>query len=163
MGAFSELAGALLEGVLLTVAENGLPKFGGHAGGRIDRLCAELGWAVDERAGNAIRLHFRNSSGGVRVVSVCNGDDDLALFITSSNAIVQTVPAQVAEHLVTRHLDIPFGAWSVTQVSGGVGFALIYKALGDALTAAAFKAICESMVTEAVEFDDRMRAARLLS
>ncbi len=163
MGLFSDMAEGFFDGFLRSVAENGLPRLGGQARGRIDRLCGELGWAVDERGDDFVRLHFRDATGGLRVVSVCQGDGALVRFIASSNASLRSVPPRLAEYLVTRHADLPFGAWTVTRQNDAAAFALVYNALGGGLTADTFKAVCEALVREAVDFDGRLRGAGLVT
>ena len=45
--------------------------------GRIERLCRQLGWAIDEYLGDSIVLHFHDSQGTVRRLYVHSGDEAL--------------------------------------------------------------------------------------
>ena len=48
--------------------------------GRIDGLCRALGWSVDERDGDTVKLHFNDPLAGVRKVYIDKGDEPLVLF-----------------------------------------------------------------------------------
>ena len=134
--------------------------------GRIDRLCRELGWALDERDGDTIRLHFNDPVAGVRKVFISSGDSSLVRFSVFSYAILPEakVPQEVFGYLLLRNREVPFGGWQMIPPDDDdeVLFNLKYVAIGGGLTAAAFNAVCDSMVTEAIEFDDKMRSAGFL-
>jgi len=162
MGFFWDIAEAVVEGFYQSIAHNGLPRFSAQQQGRIDRLCSELGWTVDERGDGFVQLHFADGQGVLRKVAVCSGDADVVLFIVSSLATVQTVPPEITQYLLMRNGQLRFGSWTVNRISNGAGFALIYNAEGDGLTARGFKTICEALIAESVDFDGKMRVAGLL-
>jgi hypothetical protein len=117
--------------------------------GRIERLCRELGWPVDEREGNVIRLHFNASDGETRKVRISGGE---------------SVPADLLAYLLRRNLDDGgLGMWGImVNDDDDVTFLNYYMALGDGLDAEALKYICESLTSEAADFDDKLRQAGLL-
>jgi hypothetical protein len=134
--------------------------------GRIERLCRELGWPVDEREGNVIRLHFKASDGEMRKVRITNGDKSLVGFFVPSDAVlpVESVPADLLAYLLRRNLDDGgMGMWGImVNEDDDVTFLNYYMALGDGLDAEALKYICESLTSEAADFDDKLRQAGLL-
>jgi Putative bacterial sensory transduction regulator len=134
--------------------------------GRIERLCRELGWPVDERERNVIRLHFNGSDGEVRKVRITGVDKSLVSFFVPSDAVlpVDRVPADLLGYLLRRNLnDSGIGMWGImVNDDDDVTFLIYYMALGDGLDAEALKYICESLTSEAADFDDRLRKAGLL-
>jgi Putative bacterial sensory transduction regulator len=138
----------------------------GRSSGRIARLCAEIGWDVDEQEGETIRLHFKDPLVGRRKVSIRNGDGALVGFLVMSHAINKAtdVPDQVAGHLLVRNWELAIGTWEATvDDDGDAIFCVEYTALGAGLDSEMFKYICETMVNEALEFDRKMQAAGLLA
>jgi hypothetical protein len=142
---------------------------GGRASdrGRIERLCRELGWSVDERDGNAILLHFRAPDGEMRKVRISGGDNSMVGFITHSHAVLSAdrVPPDLLGYLLRRNLeDSGMGTWSITvdDDDNDVTFHLFYTALGAGLDAQTFEYICESLSSEASHLDDKLRRAGLL-
>jgi len=133
--------------------------------GRIERLCRQLGWSVDERLGNTILLHFNDPLGTIRKVYIDDGDEGLVSFTVYSFAIMpaQEVPEQVIGYLLRQNSDVSIGAWQVRIDDEGDALCRVaYRALGAGLKADSFKFICESMIGEAAAFDKRMHAAGLL-
>ena len=134
--------------------------------GRIERLCRELGWAVDERDGNDILLHFSNSGGGIRKVRIAAGDEELVLFSAFSFALIPAanVSTDLMGYLLTRNFSGgAVGAWGVYVADdANVLFLNTYQALGAGLDAPALKFICESLVKEAAAFDGKLRESGLL-
>ncbi len=163
MGMLDNVFETIINATADAVVKNLLPQ--GQALGRVEGLCQELGWAVDERNSDGIALYFHDSAGGIRKVMVTEGAKVL-LISTFSRAVVPSsrVPIQVLGYLLARNTEMAAGAWqaSATEHGGSVKFALAYCALSDGLNAAAFKVICEAMVREAHEFDVKMKAAGLL-
>jgi Putative bacterial sensory transduction regulator len=138
----------------------------GRSSGRIARLCAEIGWEVDEQEGGTIRLHFKDPLVGLRKVVINNGDRGLVNFIVMSHAVNKAtdVPDQVAGHLLVRNWELLIGTWEATvDEDGDALFCVAYTALGAGLDAEALKYICETMVNEALQFDRKMQAAGLLA
>ena len=139
----------------------------GASGGRIHRLCRELGWCVDEVEGDRIQLHFNDSQalGGIRKVAIFHGDASLVTFRCLSHAIIprgQDVPDEVLGYLLMRNCERAIGGWALSVRDRSAAFPLDYTALGDALDAPALKFICDELVREVSAFDARMRAAGLL-
>jgi hypothetical protein len=133
--------------------------------GRIDHLCRQLGWRVDEREGKSIRLYFNDPLAKCRKVYIDMGKNQRVWFMVYSFARLpmQRIPVQVLGHLLRQNSDLGLGAWQV-QVDDHheTAFALQYAALGEGLTAAVFKHVCESMIREAITFDGKMLSAGLL-
>lgn len=163
MGMLGNVLEAVVNATASAVAKSLLPQ--GQAAGRIERLCQELGWSIDERNGEGVGLYFNDPTIGVRKVLVTEGAK-VMLISTFSGAVVppSRVPAEVLGYLLTRNTQLAAAAWqaSVMDNDGQVKFALAYYALIEGLNAAAFKIICEAMVKEAHEFDVKMKAAGLL-
>jgi hypothetical protein len=67
-----------------------------QATGGVESLLAELGWAIDERQGDAAVLHFESPE-GTRKLSVRTGDDGFTVFATASFAAFRSVPSEVAQ------------------------------------------------------------------
>jgi hypothetical protein len=164
---------AVLEGFtdeVLTAAASrvqALPQSNRPSQGRFDRLCRELGWAVDEReAGGAALLHFNNRSGGVRKVRIADGDDVIVTFSAHGDAAIpaRKVTGEVLAYLLCRNIKgSGLGKWGICpDEHGNITFHLVYQALGGGLDAPTLKYICESLVGEAVDFDGKLRAAGLL-
>jgi hypothetical protein len=161
MSFMRDFFGGFVDGIVSGAANHVI---NGRSGdyGRIEQLCAELGWSVDERDGNAIKLHFR--SGKVRI---SNGNKTLVGFSTHSNAVlpVDRVPADLLAYLLHRNLDdCGMGMWgiSVDDDDDDVTFHLYYVALGNGLDAEIFKYICESLIKEVADFDAKLRKGGLL-
>ncbi len=139
-----------------------------NGGGRIERLCRELGWTVDEQEGNVIRLHFNSSDGEMRKVRITNGDNSLVGFFVPSGAVLSgdRVPPDLMGYLLHRNLnDGGIGMWGMMvneDEDENVTFINYYMALGDGLDAEALKYICESLTNEAADFDGKLRKAGLL-
>ena len=159
MGMFWELAGSFADGFIKGVVHGQTTR---HPA---EPLCGQLGWSVDERDGNVIRLHFRDPVCGVRKVIVRADDASRVQFVVASAASMRTVPNPVSEYLLTRNMELPFGGWSLTRNGDGDAlFALIFLCLSaDGLTAPQFKAICETLTGEARDFDAKMKGSGLLS
>jgi hypothetical protein len=145
------------------MSDNGTANTHGH----IEWLCRELGWTVDERDGNAIRLHFNSSNGGVRKVRISDGDKSLVGFTAHSDAVlsVDRVPPDLLGFLLRRNLDDSgIGMWGIAiDDDDDVTFHLYYTALGDGLDAQTLKYICKSLSSEASYLDDKLRRAGLLN
>lgn len=141
---------------------------GGRAGGhgRIERLCRELGWAVDEREGNVIRLHLSSADGEMRKVRITRGDESLVGFFVPSEAVLpaRRVPPKLMAYLLSRNLeDSGIGMWGINvDDDDDATFVIYYMALGDGLTAQTLEYICESLAAEAAHVDDKLRRAGLL-
>ena len=136
-----------------------------HVSGRIERLCQEVGWGIDERNSDGVVLYFNDPVIRIRKVMVTEGTK-VMLISTFSGAVVAAsrVPVEVMGYLLTRNTQMAAGAWqaSVMDNDGNVKFALAYCALVAGLDATAFKVICEAMVKEVHEFDVKMKVAGLL-
>lgn len=137
----------------------------GYEPGRIERLCRELGWAVDAKDAKGIWLYFVDPQAGVRKLRITCCDRTMVGMKVLSNAVLpgHTVAPPVIGYLLRRNEEVTVGAWSVRiDDEDKVSFALNYEALGDGLDAVAFKVICEQLIKEALAFDDKMRQAGFL-
>ena len=132
--------------------------------GRIERLCGELGWSIDGRDRDTITLDFNDPVTSRRSVYIASGDESLVLFTTFSMAIVSAtdVPDGIPAYLLLQNSKQGAGMWQMTHDDTSVYFSLIYRALGDGLNAGALKFICQGMVREAAQFDERMLKAGYL-
>jgi hypothetical protein len=138
----------------------------GPARGRIDQLCRELGWSVDEREGSVVHLHFNDPAHGIRKVRIADGDDCVVTFSAHSFAVIppRKVTGEMLAYLLRRNISgSGLGMWGMyVDERHNVWFNLLYQALGDGLDAEAFKYICQSLATEAADFDGKMREEGLL-
>jgi hypothetical protein len=163
MGMLGNVFEAVVNATASAVAKSLLPQE--EVPGRIERLCQELGWSIDERNGEGVVLYFNDPAIGVRKVLVTEGAK-VMLISTFSAAVIPAsrVPIEVIGYLLTRNTQLAAAAWqaAIMDNGGNVKFALAYCALVEGLDTAAFKVICETMVNEAHEFDVKMRAAGLL-
>ncbi len=132
--------------------------------GRIERLCAELGWDVDECDGKSIRLHFKDPLFGIRKVCINDGDGPVVILAAYSYAIVaaSAVPKNLPPSLLMRNAELALGAWEAFVDDDKVFFRVAYCALGNGLDARTFKFICEKLSAEAGAIDQKMQAAGLL-
>src|SRR5205085_1829100 len=89
------------------------PRIVSQERGRIERLCSDLGWGIDERDAQSIRLHFNDPSIGIRKVGIYAGDAEVVIFLVSSMACMQSAPPQMMEYLLERPMQIQFGSWVV--------------------------------------------------
>jgi len=133
--------------------------------GRIERLCRQLGWAVDERLGNTVVLHFNDALGTIRKAYIDAGDEALVSVTVYGLAFMpaREVPEEIIGYLLRQNSEVAIGAWQVMiDKDEDAVFRVVYRALGAGLTGESFKYICESMIGEAAAFDKRMHAAGLL-
>jgi len=133
--------------------------------GRIERLCRQLGWTVDEWFGNTIVLHFKDPLGTIRKVFIDAGDEALVSMAVYSFASLpqREVPQEIIGYLLQQNSWVAIGAWQVMiNNDEDAVFRVVYRALEGGLTGESFKYICESMVGEAAAFDKKMQAAGLL-
>jgi hypothetical protein len=170
MSVWRELVEGFTEGFFTAAAHQAraLPYRNGavQAPGRIDRLCRELGWTVDEREGSVIQLHFNDPAGGIRKVRIADGDHCVVTFSAHSLAFIspKKVTGELLAYLLHRNIKgSGLGMWGTYIFEQKtVSFHLVYQALGDGLDAEALKYICQSLVVEAVDFDGKMRQEGLL-
>lgn len=142
----------------LTDAFVGLVK-AASAQGRIQRLCSELGWSIDERNGDNYGLEFSCPAGGKRMVYIGKGSSALPLFVVNSHVAFNTsdVPDEAFYFAFSGNRESPFGKWEPRESEEEMRFILTYVALGDGLTAELFKRICLDMVKHAGIFDENLR------
>jgi hypothetical protein len=128
--------------------------------GRIERLCSELGWEIDERDGDRISLNFKCPVVGTRSVNIAGGDDPLVLFAVYSLTIFDSrrVPDKAMSFALWQSSESAMGKWQVTLADDDkLLFVLSYTALGAGLDAAALKYICSKMAGAASDFDAKMQ------
>jgi hypothetical protein len=130
----------------------------------VERLCREVGWGVDERLGDTIVLHFKDSVMGIRKISIYCGGRIMALRVYSAASISpRQITAEIMAYLLVRNGELAFPAWQVFEAeNGNAGFALASNMLMAGVDGAVFKYACETMVIEANAFDTKMQAAGLL-
>ncbi len=132
---------------------------------RVERLCRENGWSVDERDGDDCCLYFNSSFADVRRVRIARGDQALVIISVMSFALLpaQNVPPEVLGYMLERNAEIVLGGWRmVVTDEGQLAFMVTYVAMGLGLNAGLFKHICETLNHEAHEFDVKMQRAGLL-
>jgi hypothetical protein len=166
MSVWRDIFEGFTEGVLTAAAYQQAYGNGACDRGRIDRVCRELGWSVDEREGNVIQLHFNDPIYGIRKVRIADGDDCLVTFSTYSFAVIPAgnIPIEVLAYLLCRNLSgSGMGMWGMHVDAGdNVMFTIVYQALGDGIDAPTLKYICQSLGSEAADFDGKLREAKLL-
>ena len=135
-----------------------------QAGGHVERLCAELGWPIDEHKGNRRKLDFHDSVRGKRPVYVFDKEDGTLRLLTFCDTFFdpRDVPPEVFAYQAARNQSLRFGKWFTGDEGGEIFFGLEYSAFAEGVSAQAFKTICEQMVAEAATFDERMKKAGLL-
>ena len=132
----------------------------------VDACCRELGWRIDERpAANKICLHFKDPRLGVRRVIVNAGSPEGMIAFTVYSAATlpaRLVPADVLGYLLERNGKTLI-TWQI-QISGegNVNFLLDHYAFAAGLRPGLFKWICDALVCEAQDFDDRLHKSGLL-
>ena len=133
---------------------------------RIERLCREVGWSVDEREDNGVVLHFTDPVVRIRKLTVSGGDTGkVALFSVCSAVVLpgRQVPPDVLPHLLVRNTEMVIGGWqAIVMGDGTVGFGVRYFALAAGLDASMFKHLSETLVREVGAFDGKMKAAGLV-
>src|SRR5438046_564567 len=94
---------------------------------RIEGLCRQLHWAVDERQEDQILLHFNHPQLGTRKVVIFHGDADLVTFAVFSGAYLpaRSVPTEVLGHLPTRNKAVSIGGWHVSVGDNGTAFFIV--------------------------------------
>lgn len=134
------------------------------SGSRVERLCSELGWSIDGRKGNTIRLDFNDPVIGKRPVYITDDGDGLIQFKGYSFVIIHPsrIPNEVYAYLLLQNRALPFGKWLVEEGNGEVFFALEYYAFEEGVIPPTVKVLCEQIVREAAEFDERMKKAGML-
>ena len=166
MGLLSDFIGGLADGMFFAACRaDALASATYQEAGRIDRLCRELGWFVDERKGELILLHF-NDPKGVRKVMIAGGDNSLVHFATYSFATLpaKNVTGEILVYLLQRNFsNTSVGAWSLQVDESNQGsFYFEYSALGTGLDAQTLQFICGELCKEAVDFDNKLRSSGLL-
>jgi len=166
MSAFRDLAEGFFTG-FVAAAENfrgGRLEYRVDAMGKIEHLCGQLNWTVDEREEHSFILHFRDPLVQIRrVVVVPRGAGVMVGSASATSIPAEQVRHEILGHLLTRNSELGNLAWqaSITQ-RGTANFCVRSYAFIEGLEAAMFKEICESLVTEVNLFDSKMRAAGLL-
>jgi hypothetical protein len=163
MNLFKELVEGVTKGFVASVSERSDDP---SANDVVEACCRELGWSIDERlAANKIGLHFKDPRFGIRRVIVNAGcRDGMVAFTVFSAAILpaREVPADILGYLLERNGTL-LVTWQI-QISeeGNVNFLLDHHAFAAGLRPGFFKGLCDTMVREAQDFDERMHKAGLL-
>src|SRR5690348_7368649 len=100
-----------------------------RSGDVIADLCREVGWKVDERAGEVVRLHFKDPLGLVRKVSIVPMKSNHLMSLGYSCAYTpeDEAPEGLPEHLLSRNREVVFGGWHMrVDDDGDALFGLTY-------------------------------------
>ena len=132
----------------------------------IETCCQQLGWAIDERPSpGRIGLHFNDRVIRIRtvLVSIVEGGTMVSFTVGSAvNMTAKEIPANVLGYMLERNSG-RLVAWHVSiGDDGSAYFAVNYRALTPGLNPGVFKMLCQMLLQEASEFDDRMRKAGVL-
>jgi hypothetical protein len=168
MGLFKDMAEGFANGFMSATVDS--LRAGGPLGqpspgpSLVERFCRELAWAVDERQGAAILLHFNDPLVGVRKVAITGGDKLMSFRAWSAaSMIARQIPAEIMGHLLLRNWELAITAWHVLDAgNGNAAFALASNMLMAGMDAPMFKYVCDTMVKEANAFDVKMKAAGLI-
>lgn len=132
----------------------------------IETCCQQHGWTINERPGaGKIALHFDDPVTGVRVVLVSIVECGAMISFTATSAVTmpaKEIPGSVLGYLLERNSH-SIVAWRVSiSDDGSAIFAANYRALTPGLNPGVFKMICQSLLQEASDFDERMQKAGVL-
>ena len=168
MSLFTDFVEGFTSGLASVLTEQASRESAGtsHSGGVVEECCRQLGWSIDERLNaNEVYLHFNDSLIRIRKVLVSLGNQGATVSFTVFSAVslpARQVPAEALGYLLKRNGEMCL-AWQMrSRDDGNVSFALSYLAVALGLQHGTFKTICETMVREAHEFDERMNEAGLL-
>ena len=136
------------------------------AGDVVAACCRQLGWSIDERPGaDELSLHFNDPLIGIRKVLIGIGGQGTVVGFSVFSAVrivADKIPASVLSYLLRRNHNLCV-AWRIGVGNGGNAvFALNYCTLASGLDPAVFKMLCNTMVTEAHQFDAKMKHVGLL-
>ena len=127
MSLWRELCKGFTEGFITVVTHTQFSS-GRQSSGRIEQLCRDLAWTVNERNGNVVHLHFGNPPGRVRKVCIVEGDEWLVTFCANTYLPVpsRNVPGEVLAYLLRRNLTgDSLGRWGMQNrgaTAGSPGF-----------------------------------------
>ncbi len=132
----------------------------------IETCCQELGWAIDERpSAGRVALHFNDPVTRIRkvLVSIVEGGSMVSFTVASAVTMpAKEIPANVLGYLLERN-SARLVAWHVSVGDDGSAvFGINYRALTPGLNPGVFRMLCQMLLQEASEFDDRMRKAGVL-
>ena len=132
----------------------------------IETCCHELGLTIKERPGaGSIALHLNDPVTGVRVVLVSIVEGGALVSFAATSAVTMPaneIPGSILGYLLERNSH-SIVAWRVSiSDDGSAIFGANYRALTPGLNPGVFRMICQALLQEASEFDDRMRKAGLL-
>lgn len=133
---------------------------------RLDRLCRENGWNIDERRGKAIILHFNGDQiTPQRSIIAVYDDGDPAMTISGicrAEFRAHNTPDDLLGALLVRNSGVAFGAWTASVDDGEVTLTLQYRALASAVDAALFRVICTLIIKEVAEVEAHLHRRGLL-
>src|SRR5690348_3411666 len=119
--------------------------------GRIQRLCAEKQWNVDEQNGDNFTLYFKDKIASKRNLYIHGGDEALIRFYAYSFMIgpADEAPDELPAFLLKRNSELSIGKWeAVVDDEGDLLLRLSYSALGDGMTADVLQLIASSLLGE---------------
>lgn len=132
--------------------------------GRIERLCRELGWRWEKRGTDAYTIHFRGPQSHHREIRIEDGDACMVVMTAHSDAVMRNASPDILAYLLLKNFKgSGVGMWAMNvDPLKNIWFYLSYLAIGDGLTAASFKFICQSLLDEVDDFDNKMRGSGFL-
>lgn len=136
----------------------------GARAGRLEQICGEVGWNIDERLDDdGIVLHFKCPTVGVRKVLVCAGARVMTISAYSSLGVcASNMPRELAAYLLLRNQESHFGSWRAKVGDGGrLELSMAHTGFLT-MDANFFRVTCSEIVKEVNEFDAKMRQARML-
>ena len=151
MGFLSSLAEAFNEG-RESVTGLGLP--------RIKRLCDDAGLSAVKRSEDSLAIWFKDGFGRSRPLLIgCNKDKTLFIVLSELAMRLEDVPADILAWSVKRNWVMEVGAWSARSKNGNAEFACVHAAFTAGLRGSFVRGICESLVKEALVFDEMLRSS----
>jgi hypothetical protein len=133
---------------------------------RLDQLCRENGWSIDERHGNAIGLHFNGDRiTPQRTVYVLSGRcDTIMQFSCRSRAVFSghDLPDELMAAMMVHNKNVSLGGWYADLEENTLTLVLEYMALGAGVNATSFKGICSSMIEEVAQIEANLQRKGLL-
>lgn len=168
MGLFKEAVEGFTNGFVSAAVER-LRSNDGHGVaarglGRVDQLCNELGWAVNERQADGVLLHFKDATVGVRKAVITCGEKVMTFRVWSAASLLpRLVSGEIMAHLLVRNAELTVGSWhAFKDERGNVGFGLVFNHLINGMTAEMFQHICQTMISAGGDLDAKLSALGLL-
>lgn len=134
--------------------------------GRLDRICRELGWTIDERQGDGIALYFNGDRITPRrtVVVIYPEGEQIMFFACNCRGefLGHNTSDELLGALLVHNDKVTIGGWAARIDGRTLTLSLQYTALAAGVDAASFKMICACMVKEVAEVEAHLQAKGLL-